>query len=146
RILPSEWNDDSRAAMLNAVRKYVAERGQQAFLQAVSAGQYSHPQGLFFGGRKRSWSRDTLTRIVREQLGQAQSVAFVDYHSGLGPHGYGECITTEPENSEAHLRARSWYGAHLTTVDKSAAAVVTGDWLRAMTGALPNAAVTGIAI
>jgi hypothetical protein len=145
-VEPHAWNQQAKEAMLAAVDNFIKSTSQKAFLQAVSGGQYKYPAGLFYGGQGESWSRSTLCRIVREHLSKAKEVAFLDYHSGLGPSGFGEFIVTASPQSGVHQRARSWYGARVAAVQNSVSAAIAGDWLSAMPGMLKSATVTGVAI
>ena len=52
---------EAAEAKLAAYRKKV---GDIAYFRAVSGGQYSHPDGMFFGGGGPSWSNRTLHAIT----------------------------------------------------------------------------------
>jgi hypothetical protein len=132
--------------MMEKIRGFIAANGRAAFVQAVSGGQHRHADGLFYGGEAATWSRSTLTQIVQTRLSRARCVAFIDYHSGLGPRGYGELITMEPDGSAGLRRAKAWYGARVITIARSVSALISGDWLSAMPRLLPDADVTGVAI
>ena len=68
--------------------------GEKAFQKARKAGQYKHPHSMFFGGFKPTWSRLTLEKIIeKHKLFSRQVVAIIDFHTGLGPFGYGEPIS-----------------------------------------------------
>ena len=75
-----------------AFASFVARRGKWALREAVTKGQYNHPEGLFFGGTKPSWSRNTWDRILAGLAGK-HKVMVVDYHTGLGPRGSGQLIS-----------------------------------------------------
>ena len=94
---------------------YEAAHGRVAYEEAVSAGQFSHPDGLFFGGLRPTWSRLTSEAIMRDyDLAGRLRVALLDFHTGLGPFGYGEPICDHPPGSEAVRLAREWYGDSVT--------------------------------
>jgi hypothetical protein len=85
--------DLSQAVVAAAEAKLAAYRkkvGDVAYFRAVSGGQYSHPDGMFFGGGGPSWSNRTLHAITDRFLKGRQDVAVIDFHTGLGPYGYGE--------------------------------------------------------
>ena len=68
-----------------------------AFQAAVSGGQYTRPTGLFYGGRGESWSNTTLRGILKDSLAPSvKKLAVLDFHTGLGPMGYGEPIYLAP--------------------------------------------------
>jgi hypothetical protein len=147
-LCPSEWSDESRAQTLAKLQAYIHEHGMQQFVQAVSGGQYKHDKGIFFGGASPTASRQTLTSILNERLSGAKHVAFIDYHSGLGATGFAEQITPAGLGSAAYDRARSWYGAAVTSIGTQGEefAKVGGDWLSAVPKMMPDAAVTAIAL
>jgi hypothetical protein len=147
-ICPSEWSDEARSASDRVLSDYAAEHGFPALQQAITGGQYAHPTGLFYGGAGASWSRRTQTAILREHLTQAGRVAMIDYHTGLGPWGYGEQILTDRRGSPAFARATGWWGAAITCPadGTSTSADITGDGLGALCALLPHAEVTGMAL
>lgn len=146
--VPRTWTEDSQAASARVLGGYLGENGPAALQQALSGGQYRHPAGIFYGGSAPTWSRLTQTAIFAEYLGQAAKVGVIDYHTGLGPWGYGEQIITDHPGSAAFARARTWYGAAVTSpsAGTSTSAPITGDGLEAAPRLLPHAQVTGMAI
>ena len=134
-----------------------AERTFQAFAQkhgafglqsALSGGQYSHPDGIFFGGSKPTWSNRTVRAIAREELSRARRVGIIDFHTGLGPFGHGELICAVPPSSKSFARAKAWYGDEMTSPESgtSTSAVVVGVMTDAFPQELPDAEVTSIAL
>ena len=98
-----------------ALQAYRARHGERALEIAVSGGQYTHPDGLFYGGREPTWSRRTVEAIIDEfALSRRAVVAVVDIHTGLGEFGAGEVICDHPTGSAELERGRAWYGAGLT--------------------------------
>ncbi len=106
------------AALREADRKIQAYReahGDTQLNLARSGGQYSRPGGVFFGGKEPTWARRTLERIVADyDLAGRDLVAVVDYHTGLGPFGYGEPIADHTPGSVNVQRALDWYGDSVT--------------------------------
>ena len=147
-ICPGDWGEAAQAQAAAALAAWAAEQGFPALQQALSGGQYRHPQGIFFGGAGPTWSRSTQTKIFVEWLAQAQRIGVIDYHTGLGPWGYGEQIVTERRGSEAFQRAASWYGAAITSPadGSSTSAEITGDGLGAAPQLAAHAQVTGMAL
>ena len=147
-ICPAEWTDEVQAASARTLSAYLAEHGPAALQQALSGGQYAHPAGVFYGGLAPTWSRRTQTAIFEQYLGAARKVAIIDYHTGLGPWGYGEQIVTELPGSPAYGRAKAWWGAALASPadGTSTSAPITGDGLAAAPRLLPDAEVTGMAL
>lgn len=117
-INPPDLSPETMMRSREIMRAYVQTHGHRALQHALSAGQYTHPNGVQFGGRKPVWSNVTLRRILREEMGRAERIAFVDIHSGLGDRGKGEMICVEAEASPTCRRMRRWWDAKVrSTVD-----------------------------
>ena len=147
-MCPEEWTAASQQRTLGALMAWVQTHGMVAMQAAVSGGQYTHPKGLFYGGTEPTWSRRTQTQIFRSYLGGARRVGIIDYHTGLGPWGYGEQIIPVARESDQFVRAARWYGGAVTSPasGNSTSADVSGDGLSAAAGLLPHAEVTGMAL
>lgn len=125
-LVPADWGGPAKQAADQAIFQLMATRGQRALQEAVSGGQYTHPDGLFYGGRGPVWSNNTWRRIVREHAGGSREVIGIDLHSGLGPSGVGEAICTGV--GEELQRARAVFGEDVTssTEGSSSSARVEG--------------------
>jgi hypothetical protein len=147
-LKPTDWSVESQSASRNILLTFIQENGLAALAQVVSGGQYTHANGLFYGGSAPTWSRITLEQIFSDHLSMAQEIGIVDYHTGLGPDGYAEPIVTSPKGSSEHLRALQWHGLATKCVDagESVSAAIAGDWLAMAPGLLPHAQVTAIAL
>jgi Protein of unknown function (DUF2817) len=147
-IAPTDWSEDVQSATAKTLGAYAAECGFPALQQALSGGQYRHPAGIFYGGAAPTWSRRTQSAIFADWLGSAARVAVIDYHTGLGPWGYGEQIVTERRGAAAFARAAAWYGCAITSPadGSSTSADIVGDGLGAAPGLVPHAEVTGMAL
>jgi len=147
-ICPADWTDETQTATAKALGGYIGAHGYPAFQHALSGGQYRHPAGIFYGGTGPTWSRRTQTAIFEAWLAGAAKVAIIDYHTGLGPWGYGEQIITEPPGDPAFARARAWYGAAITSPSDgtSTSAPIVGDGLAGAVDVLKHAQVTGMAL
>ncbi len=109
-LCPGSMSEEAVQRMLAAGARFVERHGQWALEDAISRGQYTHPDGYHFGGTAPEWSNTTLTGIIARELAHAHRVGFIDWHSG--PVGDGELIYlcySEP-GSAAFNRAASWWG------------------------------------
>jgi hypothetical protein len=132
-LVPEDWDGSGRRAADAALQQYIKERGMAALQAAVSGGQYTRLTGLFYGGTSPSWSNTTLRRILEDQFPPtAKKLAVLDFHTGLGPAGYGEPIYVGPLD-DGFERAKKWYGPEVTSTEKGTAASAV------VTGALPDA-------
>lgn len=128
-LIPAHWEGQGRAAADQAIMEYRKQRGDFAFQSAMSGGQYTRPDGLFFGGIKPTWSNGIFRRILKEHVpSSARKLASIDFHTGLGPMGYGEPIYIGPDSMGSEDRARAVFGPEVTNPNAgtSASAKVTG--------------------
>lgn len=103
---------DAAKARLDAYRE---THGAGALRRARTAGQYIDEKGIHYGGAGPTWARQTLESIIREnKLATRELVGVIDYHTGLGPYGYGEPICGSRPGEPGQARARAWYGQSLT--------------------------------
>lgn len=147
-VCPQRWDAETQQRSFAELLRWAQAHGMPALQQAVSGGQHAHPKGIFFGGTAPTWSRRTQTEIFRAYLGRAGRVGIIDYHTGLGPWGYGEQIVSVPRGSAAFERTVAWFGCAVTSPKdgSSVSANVSGDGLGAATSLLPHAEVTAIAL
>jgi hypothetical protein len=147
-LCPSDWSDATQKETWQRLQAWIGRHGVAAFQQAASGGQWTHPSGLFYGGRSASWSRNTLTSIVTANLARASRICLLDFHTGLGPYGYVEPIIGQRRPDPAFVRTRSWIGGGAKSLygDGSVTAEIEGDSLTALPGLLPHAAVDAVAL
>lgn len=120
-LLPAQWPPSEENAQ--AIREFVADKGETYFRDAFSMGQVAFPDGLFYRGREPSWSNRTLRRIVREAGRDRDRIVWVDIHTGLGPRGHGEKIFAAYDEKLPGLhdpaelaRARRLWGADVFSI------------------------------
>jgi hypothetical protein len=112
--LPANPGYDALASAL-VPEAYGARHGDTALMMARSAGQYAHPGGMFYGGTGPTWSRRTLQGIVEHYaMADREVVGVVDFHTGLGPFGYGEPICDHTLGTPNAARALAWWGRSVT--------------------------------
>ena len=146
-LVPADWDGPQRQQADAALKNYIADKGLRAVQAAVQGGQYSHPDGLFYGGKKESWSNLMLHRILLEHVSdQVKNVAVLDLHTGLGPAGYGEPIYLGP--ADDFERAQQWYGSCVKNPAKgdSISAIVVGSIADGLTKALPHSRTVYLAL
>ncbi len=114
-ILPPALEGPQFEAAQKKIAAYREKHGPVALQVAFSGGQYSHQKGLFFGGFEPTWSHRTHAAIIADHaLAGRKHVAVIDYHTGLGPHGYGELICVHLPGTPAVARCRAWWGDNVT--------------------------------
>lgn len=136
-IAPADYGD--RPAHWDAqVGTWIKEHGFGAFQGAVSSGQYTRPDGLFYGGAAPSWSVETFRRIIRRHSRLARQVLLMDIHTGLG--SFAEVEKIGLGNKIAISRARAIWGEDVTDLagGESASARVSGDISVPFFGEMPE--------
>jgi hypothetical protein len=98
------------------IAAYVEKHGMKAMRIARAGGQYTHPDGIFFGGTGPTWSRRAMELIMRSfQVAERDLICLIDYHTGLGPYGYGEFIIDDAPGSTGDTLANEWFGDSVTS-------------------------------
>lgn len=86
--------------------------GRAALVQAIAAGQYDFPRGLFYGGREREPSLRIFSDLLfAPRLQAVREVWHLDFHSGLGRYGKHQLLLEAPPVSPEHARFAHWFGA-----------------------------------
>ncbi len=146
-LVPRGWNDETVAAADAALLDRLATVSFEEFQETVSGGQFEHPDGVFYGGAEPSWSHRWLVDWWRDRLGSPARLVIIDLHTGLGPWGHGELISSEPVGSPGHERASRWWSDVTSMVGgDSVSANLVGDWLAAAPSHLPEVELTAIAL
>ncbi len=147
-LLPTRWDSLQVSAIFEGLKSLMARLGTRAATRAITGGQYTHPNGLFFGGQHTSWSCEVLQREAEQHLQVARVVAVLDHHTGLGPLGHTEIICRHAVDSPAHSLAKRWWGTDMTTTDlgESESEVIDGNVRMAFMRWCPRALVVSAAL
>jgi len=90
--------------------QWATKLGSKPFEEVITRGQYTYPNGLFYGGQGPSWSRKTLENLCNiDALHSAKHIAVIDLHTGLGPYGNGEVINDHRPGTVGFQRVEQWY-------------------------------------
>ena len=89
----------------------VARYGIRALKQAVAAGQYDFPKGLFFGGKRPSRTNELLQGHMKSSIGSATTVVHLDFHTGLGAWGTNKLLIDYPLAPLHQDWLTRWFGA-----------------------------------
>jgi hypothetical protein len=145
-LVPAHWPPTPELEA--EAQRYIEERGVRAWQAAISAGQYTHPQGLFYGGINPTWSHQTLRHVLQDHVRQCARLGWIDLHTGLGPSGHGERIFACRDDDAALARARAWWGPEVTSIydGSSSSALLQGLMWTAAYDEAPQAEYTGIAL
>jgi len=132
-LIPPEWEGEQREQADAALYDY-ANKDFRKFQTELTAGQYTRPNGLFYGGTQPTWSNQILRRIVECIPPKLKKLAVIDFHTGLGCAGYGAPIHVGSASDFA--LATQWYGAEVQSLnqDEAVATPLTGS----VAGAFPQ--------
>src|SRR5690606_28193488 len=107
---PPDLHPASEQARLRALGEWVARHGERAFQQAVSEGQYRFPAGVQYGGQRHEAATTRILGLVSDWLGEAETVAWIDVHTGLGPWGEYQLLSASAPGSATLDFERSVFG------------------------------------
>jgi hypothetical protein len=127
-----------------------AHNGQDAYMAALFNGQYTHADGLLYGGQAPSWSNRALGVLLRRHLRGARTVAFIDWHTGLGEYGQPFFLCFNAPDSAAWAACCDWWGRerieHTTGFDGGARPRYAGLVFQGVEALLAPAAFAGAVI
>jgi hypothetical protein len=105
RQSPSRWEPFTLKALW-----MIGRYGIPALRQAVAAGQYEFPRGLFFGGAGPSRMNQLLGEHMERWLRGSARVVHLDFHTGLGRTGTCKLLIDYPLTEEQRTRLTNWFG------------------------------------
>ena len=89
-----------------------------ALAQAIAAGQYEFPQGLFYGGREREPSLAIFAGLLAApRFAGVQRVVHLDLHTGLGRYGQYQLLLEEPPATREFEHLTRGFGAQAVKSD-----------------------------
>jgi len=148
-VTPAEWTDASVAAVFRGLDAFRQRVGEKAYSTAFNGGQYSHDDGIYFGGQREQWANTAFCSAVAKHVAHAKHAAIIDFHTGIGPWLEHIYLCFHKEGSPARQRARAWWGeraVNLAGVTHKALADYQGVLTGAFAASLPKAQVTCIVV
>ena len=106
-------------SLLVALGEVITARGIAWVRSAVTAGQYHHADGLYFGGDRTERSTQVIETFSNTHLDAAERVVIIDLHTGHGARGTYTLLSDAPLGSpqDRWLRANFDASRVETTVD-----------------------------
>ena len=111
-----------RIRLFDVTRPLVEQHGAAWVTAAVSQGQFSHPDGLYFGGGRTEESNQILARVVGDRLAGTDDVLVVDLHTGHGEFGTYTLLSHVPQGHPDDTWLRSVFDADRIECTSSASA------------------------
>jgi hypothetical protein len=112
--------------VLAAVNALAQERGVAWVRDAITVGQYSHPDGLHYGGARTEASTAIVEAAVAEHLDGVERLLTVDLHTGHGPRGSLTLLCDQPPDSAQHRFLANLLGRATVEATTGNAAATTG--------------------
>lgn len=109
-VLSKDWTMEAIERAQAAMDDYAARKGADALFDALARGQYTHADGLNYGGVRREWSNLLLEQIYRDHLATATKIGFIDWHTGVGEYGQPFFLCFNDEEGDLFARACAWWG------------------------------------
>jgi hypothetical protein len=98
----------------------ILKQGLPALQQAIAAGQYDYPRGLFFGGSGPSEVQRLMAAHLGRWLAGSETVVHLDFHTGLGRWGTDKLLIDYPLTDSQFEQLTSWFGADSFQTNDSA--------------------------
>ncbi|MGH8688260.1 MAG: M14 family metallopeptidase [Burkholderiales bacterium] len=148
-VTPEAWNDATQAELFRRLDELRARIGEKPFSTAFNGGQFSHADGIYFGGQREQWANTAFREAVTKHVAHAKHAAIIDFHTGIGPWMEHIYLCFHPEGSAARKRARDWWGeraVNLAGVTHKALADYQGVLTDAFAALLPKTEATCIVV
>ncbi len=139
---PRDLDPGREAARWARIDAFIAEHGLRRFQQSAVEGQYRYPEGMQFGGHAQAAGTRHLLALVREHLRDAQTVIWLDFHTGLGDFGACELITGAPLDDAGYAFSQQVWEAGVKSAagGESVSTPLNGLLDRGLAAALPAGA------
>lgn len=95
------WSDNVLSAAARRFASYAELKGKKGA---------DEPPDAVLKPSETAWMENASNAIVDDVLEHAQSVALLEFHTGLRPYGDVAIASCHPESSEASTRLKSWFG------------------------------------
>jgi hypothetical protein len=148
-VAPQSMSFWSEVAAWSRLLWFRLTAGTKASQAALQGGQYSYPDGLFYGGTEATSSNQTVRWIARRHLSDADHVVMVDVHTGLGGFGNAELILNDAVTAPNYQRALAIWGpkqVRSTISGESVSGHVDASLKRAFADMLPEVEVTAVSL
>jgi len=100
-LVPGGDRPPTPESLFEVTRAKIDEHGYPWVKAAVSQGQYTHPDGLYFGGDRTEESNRILAAIVADRLAGVEEALVVDLHTGHGAAGTYTLLSDVAEGEPA---------------------------------------------
>lgn len=109
---PEKLNDASLIAAREFIELYERRHGESRANDAIGAGQYDYPDGLYYGGKSTPWSVSALFTLIDELVDRSRltHINVVDLHTGRGEFGEPFFLFFDPLGSKEYALIEQCWG------------------------------------
>lgn len=113
-LCPDDWIEDS-IDWSDVRDEVVRTHGAKRMITVLAGGQVIEPTGLNFVGHGPCWSRTVVERLLPNVFAHSRKIAFIEWHTGLGPSGELSHLCNFEPGSSAYERVFHWMGEKART-------------------------------
>ena len=113
-LCPEDWTEET-SDWSGVLDEMVRVHGPQQMITALSGGQAVEPTGITYVGDRPAWSHTVVADVLPRVLANAEKVAFIEWHTGIGEWGELAHICSLPvgvAGSRAGGRVAGGVGPH----------------------------------
>jgi predicted deacylase len=124
-VCPDSVERPSVDRVMAAVNEMARASGAAWVRDAITVGQYTHPDGLHYGGARTEASTRIVETVVGQHFGGVERLLTIDLHTGHGPAGVLTLLCDSPPGSPQHQFLAGLVGADAVEVTRGNAAATT---------------------
>lgn len=109
-LILEQWTANALSSSANAIEAFRGIHGADVLFNTTASGQYTHADGVSYGGSQAEWSNVMLQDILAEHLAHTRQVALIDWHTGIGEYGEPFFLCFNDDASEEQHQAIRWRG------------------------------------
>ncbi|NBB91795.1 MAG: DUF2817 domain-containing protein [Gammaproteobacteria bacterium] len=107
---PEHYDEKVVERITEGLKAYAEQHGYEALTNGLGGGQYTHADGLHYGGRGKAWSRKVLEEVIERHLAGVPRVGVIDWHTGRGDYAEPFFLCFSSPGSETYRLAIDWWG------------------------------------
>ena len=124
-LCPEDWTEET-SDWSGVLDEMVRVHGPQKMITDLSGGQAVEPTGITYVGDRPAWSHTVVAELLPRVLANAEKVAFIEWHTGIGEWGELAHICSLPVGSPGYERVVDWLGESARTSFSSSARMSEG--------------------
>lgn len=104
--------------------------GGEGFKKAVLGGQYTYPDGLYYGGKDYEKSTEIMIDLIKKTLKDSfENIIFIDLHSGIGEKEKMSIVNSALDEKKTGALKRDFNYSDIKKVEKEDFYKISGDMI-----------------